>query len=92
MNAKRILALIGVIIIALMYISTLVLALIGSNQTMNLFLLSILCTIMVPIIIHLFLMLNNARHGKSIMDEPYSYREKHDGTSADEDKETPTDS
>ena len=78
MNAKRILALIGVILIAGMYIATLILALIGSSNTMNLFLLSILLTIMVPLIIHLFLMMLNARNGKSVMDETYSYREKKD--------------
>lgn len=78
MNAKRILALIGVILIAGMYIATLILALIGSSSTLNLFLLSILLTIMVPLIIHLFLMMLNARNGKSVMDETYSYREKRD--------------
>ncbi|MBR1877077.1 MAG: hypothetical protein IJ805_08220 [Lachnospiraceae bacterium] len=76
MNIKRISALIGVIIIFLMYLATLILAVMGSEKTVNLFLLSILCTIMVPLIIHLFLMLNNARHGKSVMDEPYPYKEK----------------
>lgn len=80
MNAKRILALIGVILIAGMYIATLILALIGSSSTLNLFLLSILLTIMVPLIIHLFLMMLNARNGKSVMDETYSYREKKDDT------------
>ncbi len=80
MNAKRILALTGVILIAGMYIATLILALTGSGNTMNLFLLSILLTIMVPLIIHFFLMMLNARNGKNIMDETYSYREKKDDT------------
>ena len=60
MNAKRILALTGAILIAGMYIATLILALTGSGNTMNLFLLSILLTIMVPLIIHFFLMMLNA--------------------------------
>lgn len=80
MNAKRILALTGAILIAGMYIATLILALTGSGNTMNLFLLSILFTIMVPLIIHFFLMMLNARNGKNIMDETYSYREKKDDT------------
>ena len=80
MNAKRILALTGAILIAGMYIATLILALTGSGNTMNLFLLSILLTIMVPLIIHFFLMMLNARSGKNIMDETYSYREKKDDT------------
>lgn len=76
MKIKRILALAGVILIAGMYISTLVLAIMGSEKTMPLFLLSILCTIMVPLIIHLFMMLKNARRGRNVMDEPYPYKEK----------------
>ncbi len=76
MNAKRIAALIGVIVLFLMYASTLVLAIIGNENTINLFMASIACTIMVPIIIHLFLMLLNARKGKNVMDETYSYKEK----------------
>ncbi|MCR5748137.1 MAG: hypothetical protein K6G03_10560 [Lachnospiraceae bacterium] len=78
MNAKRILALTGVILIVCMYLATLILALIGNENTMNLFMLSVLMTIMVPLIIHLFMILLNVRHGKNIMDETYSYREKHE--------------
>ncbi len=76
MNAKRIAALIGVIILAGMYIATLIFAIIGSANTVNLFVASIACTIMVPVIIHLFMMMLNARKGKNVMDETYSYREK----------------
>ncbi|MBO4374754.1 MAG: hypothetical protein J5829_06575 [Lachnospiraceae bacterium] len=78
MKPKRILAMAGVILIAGMYIATLVLALMGSRNTVSLFLLSILCTIMVPLIIHLFMMLRNVRRGKNVMDEPYPYKEKRD--------------
>lgn len=75
---KRILALIGVIILVGMYVATLVLAVMNNKHFMNLFMLAVVCTIAIPIIIHLFLMLNNARNGKSIMDETYSYREDKD--------------
>ena len=76
MKVKRIMALIGVILIAGMYAATLVLALAGSEDTMNLFMLSVLLTIMVPLIIHLFMMMLAAREGKGFMAETYSYREK----------------
>ncbi len=78
MKAKRILALLGVILLIGMYLTTLILALLNNPHFMNLFVLSILCTIAVPVIIHLFLMMNNARHGKNVMDETYSYRDKKD--------------
>jgi len=76
MNAKRIAALIGVILLFLMYALTLVFALTGNENTIKFFMISLVSTIMVPIIIHLFLMLLNARKGKNVMDETYSYREK----------------
>lgn len=75
---KRILALAGVVLLVGMYISTLVLAVMNNKSFVNLFVLSVVCTIAVPIIIHLFLMLNNARKGKSVMDETYSYRDSSD--------------
>ncbi len=78
MNTKRILAMAGVILIVGLYIATLILAVMGSEKTMHLFLLSLLLTIMVPVVIHLFLMLKNVREGKSFLAETYDYREKKD--------------
>ena len=90
MKLKRILAMVGVIILAALYISTLVLALIGSEKTMQLLIVAIFCTIAIPVMIHLFLMMLNARHGRSVYDETYDYRRKEkdspqsgDDTSAD---------
>ncbi len=80
MNLRRVLALIGVILLVGLYLSTLILALIGNPAFFGLFLASVVSTIAVPVILHLFLMLNNARKGKSVMDETYSYREKEDRT------------
>ena len=80
MNVKRIAALIAVILLAGMYLLTLVLAVLGNENTLNLFIASVACTVMVPIIIHLFMMLLNARKGKNVMDETYSYKEKDDET------------
>ncbi len=75
MKAKRILALAGVILLAALYVASLIFALIGSPYAMRLFLLSVLLTIIVPVMIHLLLMMMNIRRGKKLYDEPYSYRE-----------------
>ncbi len=82
MNLRRVLALIGVILLVGLYLSTLILALIGNPAFSRLFLAAVLSTIAVPVILHLFLMLNNARKGKSVMDETYSYREKEENKEA----------
>ncbi len=76
MKAKRILAMAGVVILCALYISTLVLALIGSEFTLKLLIIAVFCTIAVPVMIHLFLMMLNVRHGKRVYDEPYDYKEK----------------
>jgi len=51
---KRILALIGVILLASLYLSTLVFALIGTPLANDLFKASVVCTIMVPILLYAF--------------------------------------
>ncbi len=81
MNAKRILALAGVILLAALYICSLIFAIIGSPMATRLFLLSVLMTIIVPVMIHMLLMMINIRHGKKLYDEPYSYKEKSDDVS-----------
>ena len=53
-RVKQILAIIGLVIIAGLYITTLVLALTGSESTKSLFLVSIVCTIVVPLIMYIF--------------------------------------
>ena len=89
MKLKRILALAGVIILAALYISTLVLAVIGSEKTLQLLIVAIFCTIAIPVMIHLFLMMLNARHGRSVYDEPYAYRRKEkESSEANKKKET----
>ncbi|MCR4908392.1 MAG: hypothetical protein K5985_06120 [Lachnospiraceae bacterium] len=76
MDIKRILALAGVVLLAALYIASLVFAVIGSPWAMRLFLLSVLLTIIIPVMIHLLLMMINIRRGKKLYDEPYSYKEK----------------
>ncbi|MBR3401713.1 MAG: hypothetical protein IKG67_05670 [Parasporobacterium sp.] len=50
-KAKRILALIGIIILAGLYITTLLLAVFGNENTQSWFMASIACTVIVPIMI-----------------------------------------
>ena len=76
MEFKRILALAGIVILVLMYLSTFVLAVMNHPETGRLLMVSIVCTVFVPVLIHLLLMMNNARRGKNVFDEPYSYREE----------------
>ncbi|MCD8110134.1 MAG: hypothetical protein LUE14_08560 [Clostridiales bacterium] len=48
---KRITALIGVIALLALYIYTLVLAIIGSEQTMNLFMTAVVATVVLPVLL-----------------------------------------
>ena len=55
-KAKRILALLGAIILVLMYISTLVFALIGSPTAYSLFKASIACTVFLPVMLYAYIL------------------------------------
>ena len=72
---KRVAALIGVIFLCLLYITALVAALIGNELSGKILTAALISTVVVPVIIHLLLMMNNARKGRSFMDETYSYKE-----------------
>lgn len=50
---KQVLAIIGIVIIAVLYIITLILALSGNENTHGLFMASIFATIMVPLIMYI---------------------------------------
>lgn len=69
--AKRVFAILGVVILAAMYIVSLILAILGSNQATTAFVISMVCTVAVPIMIHLFLVMNNVRKGGTVMSNPY---------------------
>ncbi|MCR5627674.1 MAG: hypothetical protein K6F99_10165 [Lachnospiraceae bacterium] len=84
MNLKRILAWIAIILLAGLYISTLVFALIGSELTMKLLIISGFCTFAIPVLIHIFLMMLNIRSGHGIYDETYSYKTKKDDDKNDQ--------
>lgn len=72
---KRILAIAGVVILAGLYIASLVTAIIGSEYCLTLCTVSICATIVVPIIIYLFQVMMNVRKGKSIFDNVFSYKD-----------------
>jgi ABC-type transport system involved in cytochrome c biogenesis permease component len=54
---KRILALLGVIVIVLLYAATLILALFGNDQSGELLLTSIVATVVIPVLIYIYLWL-----------------------------------
>ncbi len=84
MNLKRILALIAIILLVLMYMSSFILALMNHPDSGKLLMVSIVCTVFVPVLIHLFLMMNNVRKGKGLYDETYSYKEEGKGQKKEE--------
>ena len=73
---KRALALVTVIILISLYIAAAVLAILGDPRAAKFSIACVLVTIMLPIIIHIFLVLTNVRKGNGILDEPYSYKKK----------------
>ena len=56
MTFKRVAAIIGIVLLAGMYISTLVFALIGSDLSNRLLMISLISTIAIPIVIHFIIM------------------------------------
>ncbi|MCR4743773.1 MAG: hypothetical protein K5894_00920 [Lachnospiraceae bacterium] len=75
---KRVAALVGVIFLVLIYITALVAAIIGSEFSGKILAAALISTIIVPVMIHLLLMMKNAREGRSVLDETYHYKEKSD--------------
>ncbi len=76
MGIKRIAAIVGIVLLVLLYVSAFVLAVMNHPDSGRMLMAAIVSTVFIPVLIHLFLMMNNARKGKGIYDEPYSYREK----------------
>lgn len=57
---KRILALIGVVLLAGLYLATLVFALIGSPQAYGLFRVCVVLTVIVPVLLYAYMLLARA--------------------------------
>ncbi len=76
MNVKRIAAIIGIILLVAMYALAFISAAMNRPDSGRFLMAAIVCTVFVPVLIHLVLMMNNVRKGKGIYDEPYSYKDK----------------
>lgn len=63
-TSKQIVAIVGIVLLALLYIVTLVLAIIGTEATSKWFVLSLMATIFVPIIIWIYTWLYGKMTGK----------------------------
>ena len=61
-KAKRILALLGSIVLCLMYLSTLIFAVSDNPAAMGLFKLSIAFTILIPVLLYVFLLFYRLSH------------------------------
>ena len=61
-KTKRILAILGVVLLSAMYISTLILALTDNSQTMGLFKASIACTVIFPVLIYAYTLVYRIIH------------------------------
>ncbi len=71
---KQILSIIGIAVIAGLYITTLVLAITGSEKTQGLFIASIFCTVMIPLIMYILSWLY--KRLKSDIEETYEDRDE----------------
>ncbi len=69
---KQILAIVCVVILAGMYVTTLILAIFDSSQTMFMFKGCIACTIFVPVIAYVYICLHKYAMGRSKRKDYYS--------------------
>lgn len=75
-KVKQILAIIGVILLVGLYLSTLILAIFGNSNTMNLFIASIVATVIIPVLIWAYSMIYR------LLKDHYSQRKKPAGSHA----------
>ncbi|MGN1164840.1 MAG: hypothetical protein ACI4S2_00245 [Lachnospiraceae bacterium] len=68
-KSKRILALIGAILLIGMYACTLIFALIGSENATSLLMASIACTIIVPVFIYAYMLVYRVLKGRGCEEE-----------------------
>jgi hypothetical protein len=62
MKLKRFGALIGAVLLVVLYLTTLILAIIGSPEMMNLLKVSVFLTFFIPIMLYAFLLMNRFFH------------------------------
>lgn len=68
-KAKKVLAIIGVIILVALYITTLVSAILATPATKDFFVASLLATIMIPILLYVYLLIYRLITGKTDNEE-----------------------
>ena len=68
-KVKQILALIGVILLAALYITTLILAITDNSGTMNMFFASVVATIIIPVLIWAYTLIYRLTRGNKDSDE-----------------------
>ncbi len=71
-TSKQVVAMLGVILLALMYVSTLILALTDNSATHSLFAMSLAGTLILPIIIFLYSWMYGRITGKKAIGDPAS--------------------
>jgi dolichyl-phosphate-mannose--protein O-mannosyl transferase len=69
-KAKQILAIIGVILLVGLYVTTLVLAITDNSATMNVFFASIVATVMIPVLIWAYTFIYRLVTGKGDKGDP----------------------
>lgn len=62
MNLKRFGAIVGIILLAGLYITTLILALIGSDEMINMLKASVFLTFFIPVMLYAFILMNKFFH------------------------------
>lgn len=68
-KVKQILALIGVILLVALYVTTLILAITDNSGTMNMFFASVVATIMIPVLIWAYTLIYRLTRGNKDSDE-----------------------
>ncbi|MGB4657763.1 MAG: hypothetical protein WBI07_01125 [Mobilitalea sp.] len=68
-KVKRISAIVGIILIASMYIISFISAIFATEKAPGLFLASVFCTIVIPIMIHIFIATYKYVHKNDIQEE-----------------------
>lgn len=81
-KVKRVAAWIAIILLVMLYVITLVLALINSPATNNLFMVSMICTILIPVLCWIFIWIYGQITGKktiadlNLMQDPENKEEE----------------
>ncbi len=70
MNSKQVVALIGVVLLILMYIVTLVVAIVDTSASGKYFAMCMACTLIIPIIVWIYSWMYGRYSGKKVIGDP----------------------